>query len=362
MRTTTLLAPMLLASTLIAAPASAGDITFPGDPNPWRMMGDDRSGGVHTVELLRPGKNFGSSPEILVIVKGPGDDASTAAEDYLSGLAGMCDDGHYEFLRSGWEDTVYTWDPRGCGMPDAELEEVGRFVVQGGSVIRITIRVRNSGKLSFWNGWMAGRYGAYSSWIGALEGGGGVSRGGASRGDAGRTAPSSDICDDDDLDCLLRVQRQQVGALEDSLEAPRRYDTGGGKSGNAGGGRNAGGSCCSVRQVRGLHLQRQHPNATRDERTTTFRSTDTYIYAVADLGGVRAGSAMTFRWWKIDADGDASPVISRDVDIESGAGYVYGSLYFTGLTPTGDYRVDVYFDGDFAGSLEFTVVAGSSFG
>lgn len=368
MRTNTLLATLLF--TALTPTCVGADILFPGDPQNWRIAGDDWSGPVHTVELLRPGKSFGNSAEILVIAKGPGDDASTAAEDYLQDLKGACDDGHYEFIRSGWEDTVYTWDPRGCDMPEAELEEVGRFMVEGNKVIRLTLRIRQSSRVGFWRGWVSGRYGNYSSWIGPLEGAP-ASR----RPVADDDAPSSDICDDDDLDCLLRVQRQQVDTLErinDDLEAmtgngSRRGNPSGGNSGRAngsrdGGSRQAGTQCCSVRQVHGLHLQRQHPNVTRDERVSTFRSTDTYIYAIAELGGVRGGSSVTFRWFKIDADGDETPVTSRDVDLEGGATYVYGSLYYTGLTPLGDYRVDVYYDGDFAGSLEFRVVAGSSFG
>ena len=379
MRTLYLIALFLI---LVTSPvfAASGDVQVAGDPSPWHITSDDQVGGVRTVELLRPGHNFGSSPELMVIVKMRGDDASEAAEDYLSAKKSECDDGHYEFLRSGWEDTSYRWEPRGCDLPETDLDEVGRFVVlDGGGIGRVSIFLRRHSALSFWESWISGRYGTYSSWSSSVFGGKAPS--GKRPQTADVEAPDSDICDDDDLDCLLRVQRQQVAALDQNtreLEDLTREDSrGGGRRGgsasggsrshagsdDSGGGGNRGGGtgCCFVRQVKSLHLQTEHPNSGRSD-DFTFRSTDTYIYAVLDLSGARGGSTVTFRWVKFDHDGDEKSVLSRDVDIEGGSTWVYGSLYFTGLTPTGDYRVYVYYDGTLAGTHDFEVVAGSSFG
>lgn len=339
-----------------AGGAGATDVELPGDPSPWRVASDDTSGRTRTLELLRPGKSFGSSPEILVISRFPGDDASTAAEDYLSDKQGSCDDGHYEFEKSGWEDTIYTWDPRGCDFPEAELDEVGRFFVDGNSVIRISLRLRDGRRYATWSRWISSSNAAYDSWSGSVFESG--SRRSASKA---QDAPSSDICDDDDLDCLLAVQRQQVEALN---------STRGGAGGDGSGSRRSGGSssrsssdgCCSASEIRSLHLQKGHPNSGLEDDTTRFRSTDTYIYAVARLRGDQGGSTVGFRWVKIDADGDEHEVTSYDAPIEHGNTWVYGSLYYTGLTPTGRYRVEIYFDGAYAGSRELEVVAGSSFG
>lgn len=359
------------ASSLLAA---SGDIQLAGDSSPWHIADDSQEAGGRKIELLRPGHNYGSSPEILVLAKMRGDDASTAAEDYLSAKKDECDDGHYEFIRSGWEDTVYRWEPRGCDLPDTDLEEVGRFVVlDSGGVARVSVFLRKRSGLAFWQGWVNGRYGTYSSWSTSVFGGGSGNK--SRTRPADREAPSSDICADDDLDCLLRVQRQQVATLDqinEDLEDMTRDDSRGGRRGGGSqGGNNQGGKsrmgassgaagCCFVRQVRDLRLQREHPNSGRSDESV-FRSTDTYIYAVIDLAGARGGSSVTFRWVKIE-DGIEEPVLSRDVDVEGGSGWMYGSLYFTGLTPKGDYRVYVYYDGELAGSHDFEVVAGSSFG
>jgi hypothetical protein len=83
---------------------------------------------------------------------------------------------------------------------------------------------------------------------------------------------------------------------------------------------------------------------------------------VADLRGNQTGSVVTFRWVRLDADGGERELVSRDVTIESGNSWVYGSFFYNGLTPVGRYRVDISFDGVPAGSREFSVAAGSAFG
>ncbi|MCC6130445.1 MAG: hypothetical protein IT186_11000 [Acidobacteria bacterium] len=175
-----------------------------------------------------------------------------------------------------------------------------------------------------------------------------------------QSVPSSDICADDDLECLLAVQRRQLEALEAS-----RGTTGG--SARTSNKQSVASSapvsaCCLVNEIRGLQLQRQHPASGRTTDITQFLSTDTYIYLVADLRGNQSGSTVTFRWVKVDSNGVERDVTSRDQTIQPGNTWVYGSFYYKGLTPTGRYRVHVYFDGILAGTREFRVVAGSSFG
>lgn len=382
-----------------ATPTFASEVRLAGDPNPWRIAGDATEYGVRTVELLRPGRNFGNSPEVLVITRGPGDDASEAASEYLDRKLADCDDGHYEFLRSGWDDTTYQWESRSCSAPDTDLDEYGRVFVADGDVVRISLQVRDTSRASFWRGWMTGRYGSYASWSGGV-----FSTGGRRLAEAPIETSDGSECADDDLECLLAAQRRNLAAMDqidrdlgndrrrgrdseivtsdgsecadddvDCLVASQqrnlaamdqlgrggasagkgRKSTGNSGSGNSG--------CCAVRELRGLHLQRSNPFNTRNERVTTFTSTDTYIYAVVDLVGEQGGSVVTFRWVKLTASGE-KVVTTRDITVEPGSSFVYGSLYYSGLTPTGDYRLDVSFDGDYAGSLDFTVVAGSSFG
>lgn len=173
-------------------------------------------------------------------------------------------------------------------------------------------------------------------------------------------APSSDICADDDLECLLAVQRRQLAALEAS-----RVTTGStSRASNRPAYTDSSpvSACCLVNEIRGLQLQRQNPASGRTADITRFLSTDTYIYLVADLRGNQAGSTVTFRWVKVDSSGAEREVTSRDQTVNPGNTWVYGSFYYKGLTPTGRYRVHVYFDGILAGTREFTVVAGSSFG
>lgn len=354
--------PKSVTAFVLAALASvstlrAADVRLGGDPDPWRLAGDETSGGVRTLEFLRPGRSFGNSPEILIVTRAQGDDASTAAEEHLSDRRSACDDGHYEFAFSGWEDTAYRWEPRGCDAPDAELDEVGRVFVSGSEVVRITVRLRDTGRLSFWSRWIASSNATYAAWRGSLFG----------SGSARRPAPaddtlSPDSCADDDLDCLLALQRRQLAALEATRGDGGRAAAGG--SAGAASRREAASAsgCCSVPEIRQVQLQRDNPAAARTADVTRFLSTDTYVYAVADLRGNQAGSVVTFRWVRLDGQGGERELVSRDVTIESGNSWVYGSFFYNGLTPVGRYRVDISFDGVLAGSREFSVAAGSAFG
>jgi hypothetical protein len=390
---------------LFATAAAATDLRLAGDANPWRIASDTTSRGVRTVELLRPGRNFGNSPEILVITRQPGDDASEAASEYLDRKLADCDEGHYEFLRSGWEDTSYRWESRSCSAPDTDLDEVGRVFVADGDVVHLALFVRDYRRAGFWESWISGRYGSYSSWSSGI-----FSTGRGRLAEAPIETSDGSECADDDIDCLVAAQRRNLAAMDQlarggdddggyrpssgrrgptdvetsdgsecadddvdclvaaqqrNLAAMDRLGRGGstGKNGkSAGGGRGTStSSCCTVRALRGLHLQRSNPFNTRSERVSTFTSTDTYIYGVVDLAGEQGGSVVTFRWVKLNGGGE-KVVVTRDITIEPGATFVYGSLYYSGLTPTGDFRLDVSFDGEYAGSIEFTVVAGSSFG
>ncbi len=352
--------PILATFLLVAATtARAGEIRLAGDSSSWQVAGDETSGGVRTLELLRPGRSFGNSPEILTVVRGPGKDASTAAERYLSEKKLSCDEGHYELVRSGWEDTIYRWDSRGCDAPETELDEVGRVVVSGGDVVRISLRLRDPGRLSFWNGWISSSNAAYRSWRGSVYAEGGRQPA------AGVEAPSPDACADDDLSCLLAVQRGQLAALEATRvggSSTSRTSSAARAGASARPQPDSGSGCCSVSEIRGLQMQRGNPNSGRTEDVTRFLSTDTYIYVVADLRGNQGGSTVTFRWVRVDGNGQEHEATSRDISIASGNKWVYGSFFHNGLTPTGRYRVHVYFDGVHAGSRDFQVVAGSAFG
>lgn len=354
-----------LISLPLFATAQAGDLLLPGDSRPWHLAGDDNEGGVRTLELLRPGRNFGNSPEVLVLARGGSGDAYAAADSYLSEKQSLCEMGNFDYIRSGGSDTVYRWEPRGCDFPESDMTEVGRFTVENGVLHRISLRVRSEAMLGDWQSWIDGDFGYGSSWSKSVFGGGtrSVAQAPSTPGECVETGnPQAD------LDCLLREQRALIQesneitrSLQERTRSTPRYASSSGSPSEAVARPRAGG-CCEVPQIRGLHLQRSHPVSAPNERVSTFTSTDTYVYAVTDLVGDQGGSVVRYEWVKIDEDGSEIEVTSNEVVVESGNNIVFGSLAYNGLTPTGHYAVRIYFDGAFAGSHEFDVVAGSSFG
>ncbi len=92
--------------------------------------------------------------------------------------------------------------------------------------------------------------------------------------------------------------------------------------------------------------------------TTTFASTDVF-YAVADLANAPQGTNVEAKWTAVNA-ADTEPNLefqtqTLDITEETFTGTIYFQLSNDDGWPTGQYKVDLYLNGNLAQSAEFSV-------
>ena len=92
--------------------------------------------------------------------------------------------------------------------------------------------------------------------------------------------------------------------------------------------------------------------------TTTFSTTDVF-YAVADLANAPQGTQVEAKWTAVNA-ADTEPNLefqtqTLDITEESFTGTIYFELSNDEGWPTGQYKVDLYLDGNLAQTAEFSV-------
>ena len=93
--------------------------------------------------------------------------------------------------------------------------------------------------------------------------------------------------------------------------------------------------------------------------TTVFSPADVF-FAVSDLSNAPAGTVVEAKWIAVQIEGyDAGELIYEqainDFTDESFSGTIYFQLSNDAGWPTGEYKVDVYLDGTYIGSAEFSV-------
>src|SRR5687767_9095072 len=92
--------------------------------------------------------------------------------------------------------------------------------------------------------------------------------------------------------------------------------------------------------------------------TTTFASTDVF-YAVADLANAPQGTNVEAKWTAVNA-ADTEPNLefqtqTLDITEETFTGTIYFQLSNDDGWPTGQYKVDLYLNGNLAQTAEFSV-------
>ena len=93
--------------------------------------------------------------------------------------------------------------------------------------------------------------------------------------------------------------------------------------------------------------------------TTVFAPSDIF-YVVGDLNNAPAGTLVDAKWLAVQIEGyEADELIYEqtisDFTEESFTGSIYFQLSNDNGWPVGDYKVDVYLDGNFVGSVPFSV-------
>ena len=92
--------------------------------------------------------------------------------------------------------------------------------------------------------------------------------------------------------------------------------------------------------------------------TTTFAPTDVF-YAVADLANAPQGTNVEAKWTAVNA-ADTEPNLefqtqTLDITEESFSGTIYFQLSNDEGWPTGQYKVDLYLNGNLTQTAEFSV-------
>ena len=92
--------------------------------------------------------------------------------------------------------------------------------------------------------------------------------------------------------------------------------------------------------------------------TSTYSSTDVF-YAVADLNNAPQGTVLEAKWIAVNVEGyDANFEFQTqplDITEETFTGTIYFQLSNDNGWPTGDYKVDLYLNGELKQSVTFNV-------
>ena len=98
-------------------------------------------------------------------------------------------------------------------------------------------------------------------------------------------------------------------------------------------------------------------DADGNQRTTSYGQGDTF-YAIVDLANAPEDTVVRAVWFAVNAEGEAANTQLDDVSSTSGAARLTFNLTnaVNMLWPAGQYRVDLYLNGEFKSSLEFQVV------
>jgi hypothetical protein len=108
----------------------------------------------------------------------------------------------------------------------------------------------------------------------------------------------------------------------------------------------------------GIHVDNVYMAKTADGKaTTSFSSTDHTVYCVAELNKLAKGTQVKFSWIAVDVQGEDKGSKIKDVDYTTGSleNIVKAHLTLPQDWPTGQYKVEVYINGDLDQSINYTV-------
>ncbi|PYS89768.1 MAG: hypothetical protein DMF64_16850 [Acidobacteria bacterium] len=108
----------------------------------------------------------------------------------------------------------------------------------------------------------------------------------------------------------------------------------------------------------GVHIDNLYMAKSSDGKaTTTFSPTDHTVYCVAELNKLAKGTQMKFSWIAVDVEGEEKGSKIKDVDYTTGSleNIVKAHLSLPQDWPKGQYKVEVYINGDLGQSINYTV-------
>jgi hypothetical protein len=107
--------------------------------------------------------------------------------------------------------------------------------------------------------------------------------------------------------------------------------------------------------IKEIHMAKDDNGAPGDE-TESFAPSDRTIHCVATLKQAKAGTAMKFSWWIVDAEGSKNQKIKEiDYTTKPLENIVHGHLTLPQNWPSGKYKCQVYANGDLDKTINYTV-------
>jgi|SRR5437588_4727112 len=108
----------------------------------------------------------------------------------------------------------------------------------------------------------------------------------------------------------------------------------------------------------GVHIDNLYmAKSGEGKATTTFSPTDHTVYCIAELNKIAKGTQIKFTWVAVDVQGEEKGSKIKDVDYTTGSleNIVKAHLALPQDWPTGQYKVEVYINGDLAQSINYSV-------
>ena len=108
--------------------------------------------------------------------------------------------------------------------------------------------------------------------------------------------------------------------------------------------------------IKEIHMAKDDGNGQPGDETDSFAPGDRTVHCVATLRESKAGTAMKFSWWIVDADGSKNQKI-KEIDYKTRAleNVVHGHLTLPQDWPAGKYKVQIYVNGDLDKTVFYSV-------
>ena len=107
----------------------------------------------------------------------------------------------------------------------------------------------------------------------------------------------------------------------------------------------------STARIAGVQMAR---DAEGTQPTTDFTPEDTF-FALVELENAPDETTVRAVWTAVAVEGTEPDTQIEETELETGSGTVQFELSNTNLWPAGDYKVDIYLNGELAETAEFRV-------
>jgi hypothetical protein len=108
--------------------------------------------------------------------------------------------------------------------------------------------------------------------------------------------------------------------------------------------------------IQDVHMAKDNGRGAPGDETTSFGPDDRTIHCVVKLKEAKRGTKMKFSWWIVDADGSKNQKI-KDIDYTTRTleNIVHGHLSLPQDWPIGQYKVQVYVNGDLDRTIPYSI-------